>query len=84
MDVEDSSSAFAPAASDAIVLVHVPDTVQPQPTTNFNIISSCNLAFVFCAFALYSIFICYLAYLQSYCKVFPVCVDGIPDSKFGL
>ena len=30
MDVEDSSSAFAPAASDAIVLVHVPDPVQPQ------------------------------------------------------
>ena len=29
MDVEDSSSAFAPAASDAVVLVHVPDPVQP-------------------------------------------------------
>lgn len=30
MDVEDTSSAFAPAASDAVVLVHVPDPVQPQ------------------------------------------------------
>ena len=30
MDVEDSSSAFAPAASDAVVLVHVPEPVQPQ------------------------------------------------------
>ena len=30
MDVEDSWSAIAPAASDAVVLVHVPDTVQPQ------------------------------------------------------
>ena len=30
MDVEDSSSAFAPAASDAAVLVNVPDPVQLQ------------------------------------------------------
>ena len=30
MDVEDSSSAFPPAASDAVVLVHVPNPVQPQ------------------------------------------------------
>ena len=30
MDVEDSSSAFAPAASDVAILVHVPDPVQPQ------------------------------------------------------
>ena len=30
MDVEDSSSAFAPAASHAIVLIHVPSPDQPQ------------------------------------------------------
>ena len=30
MDVEDSSSAFAPAASNTVVLVHVPYPVQPQ------------------------------------------------------
>ena len=30
MDVEDSWSAFAPVAFDAVVLVHVPDPVQPQ------------------------------------------------------
>ena len=30
MDVEHSSSAFAPAASDAVVRVHVPNLVQPQ------------------------------------------------------
>ena len=30
MDVEDSSSAFAPATSDAVVLVHVSNPVQPQ------------------------------------------------------
>ena len=30
MDVEDSWSAFAPVAFDAVVLFHVPDPVQPQ------------------------------------------------------
>ena len=30
MDVEDSSSVFAPAASHAVVLVHDPDPIQPQ------------------------------------------------------
>ena len=30
MDVEDSSNASAPAASDTVVLVHVPDPVKPQ------------------------------------------------------
>ena len=30
MDVQDSSSAFAPVAFDVVVLVHVPNPVQPQ------------------------------------------------------
>ena len=30
MDVQDSSNVSAPAASDAVVLVHVPDRVKPQ------------------------------------------------------
>ena len=30
MDVEDSSNVSAPAASDAVVLIHVPDPVRPQ------------------------------------------------------
>ena len=46
--------------------------------TNFIVISGCNRAFVFCAFAFHSIFIWQLAYLQSCCKVFPVCVDWHP------
>ena len=29
MDVEDSSTAFAPVASEAVVIVHVPNPVQP-------------------------------------------------------
>ena len=34
MDVEDSWSAFAPVAFDAVVLVHIPDPVQPQQSQN--------------------------------------------------
>ena len=30
MNVEDSSNLSTPAASDAVVLVHVPDPVKPQ------------------------------------------------------
>ena len=37
MDVEDSSSVFAPAASHAAVLVHVPDPVQAQHKLQYHL-----------------------------------------------
>ena len=43
MDVEDSSNVSAPAASDAVVLVHVPDPVKPQQSEPL-----CCLAFILC------------------------------------
>ena len=46
MDVEDSWNVSAPAASDAVVLVHVLDPVKPQQSEPFIFISTCYLAFI--------------------------------------
>ena len=71
MDVEDSSNVSAPAASDAVVLVHVPDPVKPQQSEP--LLSSQPATFVFW---------CWFFYLQSCSTVFFAIFDRIADSTF--